>query len=127
MTALRYTALTCGLAAASLAPLLVLAPLDAQGRRAVALGTGLATLNTITAFLLVAWSAERSPKTFLTAVLGGMFVRMAVLLGALMACVSWLGLPKLPLASSLLAYFALFLAIELGVLHRSRTSSPATR
>jgi hypothetical protein len=35
-----------------------------------------------------------------------------------------LGLPRLPVAFSLLAYFVVFLVFELTVLHR-RTSSPA--
>jgi hypothetical protein len=48
---------------------------------------------------------------------------MAFMLAAVVAAVLWLGLPKVPLAVSLLSYFVLFLGIELTILHR-RTSGP---
>ena len=119
MTALRYTALTCGLAAASLAPVLFLVPLDAPGRRAIALGTGMATLNTIAAHAIAVWSLPRSTQVFLGAILGGMVGRMAVLLVGLVIGVLALDLPKGPLAVSLLGYFFLFLVLELAFIHRA--------
>ena len=47
-----------------------------------------------------------------------------LMLAAVVAGVLLLGLPKLPLAVSLLSYFVLFLIMELSILHR-RTSAPA--
>ena len=47
-----------------------------------------------------------------------------LLLAALVAGVLLLGLPKLPLAFSLLSYFVLFLVMELTILHR-HTTTPA--
>jgi putative effector of murein hydrolase LrgA (UPF0299 family) len=47
--------------------------------------------------------------------------RMALMLGAVVAGVLLLGLPKLPLAASLLSYFVLFLVMELAILHRRTT------
>jgi len=38
-----------------------------------------------------------------------------------------LGLPKLPLAVSLLSYFVLFLVMELSILHRRTSAAPAGR
>jgi hypothetical protein len=58
------------------------------------------------------------------AVLGGMVGRMAVMLAAVVAGVLVLGLPKVPLAVSLLGYFVVFLVFELTVLQR-RTGSAA--
>ena len=49
---------------------------------------------------------------------------MALVLAAVVAGVLLLGLPKLPLAFSLLSYFVLFLVMELTILHR-RTTTPA--
>jgi hypothetical protein len=53
--------------------------------------------------------------------------RMAVLLAAVVAAVLWLGLPKLPLALSLLGYFVVFLVLELGVVHKRTTPHPEAR
>ncbi len=49
---------------------------------------------------------------------------MAVMLAAVVAGVTLLGLPKLPLAASLLAYFVLFLLMELSILHRHTSAAP---
>ncbi len=81
-------------------------------------GGGLAAANAVVAYGLVVWSGGRSSNTFMRAVLGGMVGRMAVVLAAVVALVLGVGLPKVPLAVSLLAYFVLFLGIELTVLNR---------
>jgi hypothetical protein len=87
----------------------------------------LAALNTVGAYALVLWSSRRSTNVFLGAVLGGMVGRMALLLAAVVLSVLALGLPKLPLALSLLAYFVVFLVIELAVLHRRTSPRPEAR
>ena len=92
--------------------------LDSAARAAALLGGLLAALNTFAAFFLVRWSEKRSSNTFLRAVIGGMVARMALMLGAVVAAVLYLGLPKEPLAISLLSYFVLFLIFELRVLHK---------
>jgi hypothetical protein len=51
--------------------------------------------------------------------------RMALMLAAVVGAVVLLGLPKVPLAVSLLGYFVLFLVFELGVLHRMRPGASA--
>lgn len=95
--------------------------LDRPALAATLLGAALAAGNTLLAFLLVHWSERRSAKVFLGAVLGGMLGRMALLLSAVLAAVLVLDLPKVPLAVSLLSYFVLLLALELGVLHKRTT------
>lgn len=99
-------------------------PPDAAFRWAVVAGGALAALNTILAYFLVVWSAARSTNVFLRAVLGGMVARMVLMLAAVVAGVLVLGLPRVPLAISLLAFFVLFLVLELTSLHQ-RTSAPA--
>src|SRR3990172_6003389 len=59
--------------------------------------------------------------------LGGMVGRMALMLAAVLVGVLVLGLPRLPLVVSLLAYFALFLAMELAVQHQHARRSAEAR
>jgi hypothetical protein len=89
---------------------------------AVMLGAGLAAVNTLAAHALVRWSEGRSTNAFLGAVLGGMVGRMGLMLVAVVAGVLVLGLPKVPLAVSLLAHFVAFLTLELTILHRRTLS-----
>lgn len=102
----------------------LLGSLEPRGRWAAAAGGALAALNTLLAYCLVLWSQRRSTNVFLGAVLGGMVGRMALMLSAVVALVLALGLPKVPLAISLLSYFVLFLVLELAVLQK-RTTAPA--
>ena len=127
MSLLRYTILVLGVAAATsvLAWGLALRRADAPTRWAVALGGALAVANTLAAHGLVLWSSRRSTNAFLGAVLGGMVGRMGLMLAAVVAGVLLLGLPKLPLAVSLLSYFVLFLVMELSILHRRTSAAPA--
>jgi hypothetical protein len=100
--------------------------LDVAGRWAVLYGGTLAVANTILAHSLVRWSARRSTNVFLGAVLGGMVARMAILLLAVIAGILLLGLPRLPLAVSLLSCFVLFLVLEMAILHRRTPALPGT-
>jgi hypothetical protein len=122
----RYSILVLGVALATLALAwpLALRRLDAPARVAVAFGASVALANTIAAHALVRWSAGRSTTAFMRAVLGGMVGRMALMLAAVVAGILALGLPRLPLAFSLLSYFVVFLAMELTILQR-QTSGPA--
>jgi hypothetical protein len=94
-----------------------------ESRAAVLCGAALSAANTVLAYFLTIWSITRSPNVFMGVVLGGMVARMVVMLSAVVAAVVLAGLPALPLAASLLAYFVAFLAFELTALHR-RTSQP---
>jgi hypothetical protein len=119
----RYALLVLGILGGSLAlfwPTL-LAGLPARGRWAACAGGGLAGLNTLLAHALVVWSQPRSTNSFLRAVLGGMVARMALMLAAVVGGVLVLGLPKVPLAVSLLSYFVLFLVLELAILQKQTT------
>jgi hypothetical protein len=122
----RYSILVFGVVVATLglAWPLVLRRLDAPARWAVALGATIAVLNTMVAHGLVRWSTGRSTSAFLRAVLGGMIARMALMFAAVVAGFFLLGLPRTPLAISLLAYFVLFLTMELTIAHR-QTGAPA--
>lgn len=121
----RYSLLVTVVALSSLlvAWLLGLRRLDGPGRWATVYGTALALVNTVLAHFIVLWSDRRPTNVFLGAILGGMVGRMALLLLAVVAGVLLLGLPKIPLALSLLSYFVVFLVLEITILHR-RTQRP---
>lgn len=99
----------------------------AEARAAVLCGAALSAGNTVLAYFLTVWSMARSPNVFLGVVLGGMVARMVMMLLAVVAAVLGLGLPALPLAVSLLAYFVAFLAFELTVIHRRTSQQAAAR
>jgi len=127
LSLIRYSVLVLGIAVATfaLAWAVALRRADVATRWAAAFGVVLAVANTIAAHALVQWSFRRSTQTFLGAVLGGMVGRMAAMLAATVAGVLLLGLPKVPLALSLLSYFVLFLTMETSILYR-RMSAGAT-
>lgn len=117
-----YGLVVAGVLAASLALLWPLLGTAGPGvREAALLASALAALNTLAAYGIVLWSARRSTKVFLGAVLGGMVGRMGLMLAAFVAAILLLELPALPLAIALLAYFVVFLVFELAVLQK-RTS-----
>lgn len=127
MSLVRYTTLVLGIAMATFALAwgLVLRRSDGPVRWAAASGCVLAIANTLAAHALVVSASRRSATAFLRLVLGGMVGRMALMLAAVLAGVLLLGLPKLPLAVSLLSYFVFFLILELAILHRSTPGDPA--
>jgi hypothetical protein len=123
-----YALIVLGIVAGSLALLWPLLGAQDPGVRWAALaGAGLAALNTMLAYGLVVWSARRSTNVFLRAVLGGMVGRMGLMIAAVALSVVALGLPKVPLAISLLAYFVVFLVFELAVLHKTTSVGTAER
>lgn len=93
----------------------------------VVLGGGLAAVNTLAAYGLVRWAQGRSTNAFMGAVLGGMVGRMGLMLGAVVGAVLMLGVPKVPLAISLLSYFVFFLLFEIAVLQRQRPGAVEAR
>jgi hypothetical protein len=121
-----YTLLVTGVAASSLlvAWSLGLGGPDVASRWAVLYGGALAVLNAVAAYCLVVWSDHRPTRVFLRALLWGTIGRMAALLGGVAAGILALGLPRLPLVVSVLAFFTVFLVIELTILHR-RAAVPA--
>ncbi len=120
MSLARYSFLVVAVALATLALAWPLSPraFESRGAAAILLGTTIAALNTIAAYGLLRWARGRSFALFMRAVLGGMAARVALMLGALLLGVRVLELPQLPLVVALLAYFALFLTIELAIVQR---------
>lgn len=118
MNALRFCGLIVGLLIVSQSLLLIVGGWDGRTRLALLLGGLLAALNAAAAYACAHWAAQRSTRALLVAVLGGMTARMLLLLSLVAAAVVGARLPVMPLAFSLMAYFALFLTLELMVLPR---------
>jgi hypothetical protein len=73
----------------------------------------------------VQWTASRPTVAFFRAILGGMLVRMTLLLAAVVVALRFARLPAVPFVVSLLGHFAVFLALETAVV--SRTARPEAR
>jgi hypothetical protein len=102
--------------------------LDDAARRAAALyGAGVATLNALGAFAVMRRVEGRPTTAFLTAVLGGMGVRMVGVLLAVLLAVLVFDLPRLPLAASLLGHYAVFLALEMIAVQGARPTMAGAR
>jgi hypothetical protein len=124
----RYTATVAIVVASSLGAVVLglRGRLDPADVTALVVGAVLALANSVAAYGLVSWSAERSTAWFFRAILGGMLARMTFLLAAVVVGILFLDLPRLPLVFSLLAYFVALLVFELAVIAR-RVSQPAGR
>ena len=118
MSLVRYSQIVSAMALGSLGLLLLAlrGAVEPASLLAIALGAGLATLNGVAAYALICWSARRSNRAFFRAILGGMGLRLALMLGAVGAAVTLGGIPPVPLIASLLSYFLLFLVAELVAL-----------
>ncbi len=90
----------------------------------VALLTGamLSTANVLLGYAAIRHSIGRSTTTFMKFVLGGMGLRMAGMLAGFYLCVRVAGLPVIPLAGSLLSFYAVFLLLEIVTIHTQFTS-----
>ena len=119
MSFARYAQLVTAVAGVSLALLWPLAGrMGAAGWSAAAWGAALAVLNTLAAYRLVRWSDGKPTVAFFRAVLGGMLVRMALLLVAVVLLLRVAGLPTSPFVVSLLGHFVAFLVLETAVVSR---------
>ena len=85
---------------------------------AAAVGAALSTLNVLAGFLAIEYAFEKSYTTFLKAVLGGMGVRMMVMLGALLALILLVHLHAVALTLSMLGFYLVYLILEILFIQR---------
>ena len=78
----------------------------------VIVGAVLSTINVLAGFFALEYSLERSYTTMLKAVLGGMGVRLVLMLGILVLLIKAFGLHPVSLVVSLLSYYVVYLALE---------------
>jgi hypothetical protein len=97
-------------------------PLAAWASRAtvvgVIAGAALSTLNVLLGYASIRYAFDKSYTTFLKAVLGGMGLRMVIMLGGLAGLIVGAGMEPVSLASSLLGFYAVYLIIEIMFIQR---------
>jgi hypothetical protein len=85
---------------------------------AAIVGAMLSAANVVAGFLAIEYSFEKSYTTFLKAVLGGMGIRMALLLGTLALLIRFSRLETIPLVVSVLSFYTMFLVLEIFYIQR---------
>jgi hypothetical protein len=85
---------------------------------AVLAGTALSTVNVLAGFLTIEYAFDRSYTTFLKAVLGGMGIRMALMLGALLVCILGFRLHTLAVTIGMMVPYSVFLVLEILFLQK---------
>ncbi len=85
---------------------------------AVIAGTGIATINIGFGYFAIEYAARRGMTTFLKVVLGGMGIRLILLLALLAVCIRVLHFHVTALVVSLFYFYAVFLTLE--VIHIQR-------
>ena len=88
---------------------------------AVAAGAALSTVNVLLGYLAIRYSFDRSHTTFLKAVLGGMGLRLLLMLGAFTVMIVVFGVQAMPLTASLFGFYAVFMALEIVYMQRRMT------
>jgi len=88
---------------------------------AVVSGALISTANVILGYAAIRYSLDKSYSTFLKAVLGGMGLRLSIMLGMLAALILVLHLDALALVVSALGFHAVYLILEILFIQRTAT------
>jgi hypothetical protein len=106
-------------------------PLAAYGTREVATavfaGAALGTFNILLGYAAIEYAAGKSMSTFVNTVIGGMGVRLLILLGAVGLLVGIVGLHTAALTISLFFFYAVFLVLEILYIQRKVYTSDESR
>lgn len=113
----RRVFLTCGIVV-----ILALYPLkminDAGVTRAFVASAVLTLLNVLAGYTAIEYSFAKSYTTFLKAVLGGMGIRLLVMLGVMVVLIEIFEYPAAPLLVSALGFYLLYLVLEVVFIQR---------
>jgi len=105
-----------GISAVALYPLLTWG--SAEMLTAAIAGAVLSTGNVLLGFLMIEYGFEKSYTTFLKAVLGGMGVRMALMLAALLVLILACHMHAVALTLSVVLFTMVYLVLEIFYLQR---------
>jgi branched-subunit amino acid ABC-type transport system permease component len=100
-----------------------------QAVLAAVAGCMLSVVNAVAGSLTIAYAIDKPSDTFLKAVLGGMGIRLALMLAAFFVLIKVMQLDTLALSVSLLGFYVVFLVLEIVSMQRMigmRTNSPKT-
>ena len=86
---------------------------SAEVVRACIAGVSISVTNVMAGYAAIEYSIDKSYTVFLKAVLGGMGLRMLVMLGALVILIEVFHFQTMPLVFSLMGYYVLFLVLEI--------------
>ncbi len=84
----------------------------------VILGAAASTLNALLGFFAVEYSFDKSYTVFLRTVLGGMGLRMLLMLGALAGLILFFHIHTVALTVSMLGFYLIFLILEVFFIQR---------
>jgi hypothetical protein len=76
-------------------------------------GAALSTLNVLLGFLAIEYSFDKSYRTFLRAVLGGMGLRMALMLATMLVLILGFQVHAIALTLSMLGFYVIYLVLEI--------------
>ena len=93
----------------------------ADVRTAVIAGAALSTINVMLGYAAIRYSFERSYTTFLKTVLGGMGLRLLIMLGAFAVLILEFGMHPVALTVSLLVFYTVFMVLEIVFLQQRMT------
>ena len=91
-------------------------------REAAIAGALLSTLNALGGYLAIEYSFDKSCTTFLKAVLGGMGIRMAVMLGAMVLLIKLFHVHVVALVVSMLTLYIVYLILEILYIQKKLTT-----
>ncbi len=93
----------------------------AAGLGVLGAGVAVAAANGLAAWLLIRWAFERDNQIFVLAVLGGMGVRLALVVAVSVAVFKFTQLPAGAYLGGLIVAFLVFQVLEIALLLRRRT------
>lgn len=76
-------------------------------------GALLSTINVLAGFFAIEYTLDKSYTTFLKVVLGGMGIRMAVMLAILVLLIKFAEFHPIALVVSVLSYYVVYLVLEI--------------
>ena len=85
---------------------------------AAASGAVLSTLNVLAGFLAIERSFGKSTTTFLKYVVGGMGLRLLLMLGGMLALILLVRVHALALVLSMLVFYGIYLVMEIAYIQR---------
>ncbi len=106
------------LSAAALAAYPLVRYASAEVVAAVLAGAAISTVNVMLGFLTIEYAFEKSYTVFLKAVLGGMGLRLMLMLGALLALILLAGMHPVALTVSVMVLYLIYLILEILFLQR---------
>lgn len=84
----------------------------------VAAGVALSVVNVLMGYGVIRFSMHRSYSTFIQIVLGGIAVRLFVMVGLLLVCVGLFRFHAVSLVGSLFVMYMVFLTLEVVYIHK---------